>query len=517
MSVIVVSNRVARAKTDEPIAGGLASALIPMVRGIRRDLGRLQRSRRRRGADNEFLRQDRSARQRRARDGRHAGANIIAAITKASPIRRCGRRCIRGPISFRSRPRNMRPTARSTLSWRALVALQCTADASSGSRIIISSRWAQNCAGSKMSVRSDSSCTRRGRSAAPWRRCRITPIWCEAMLAYDLIGFQTDDDRKISKTICSIELGLDGGRRRRSRRITGVTQLATFPIGIDVEEFAARAAKAVDTAGNRAAAREPAGRQARARRRPSRLFQGPRQPHARVRPHARHRAVAQSATCRCCRSPCRRAATSAPIGELKHELAALGGRSQRPPRRGRLDARSAISTRAFAQSTLAGFYRVAQVGLVTPLHDGMNLVAKEYVAAQNPFDPGVLVLSAFAGAAKELDAALLVNPHDIDGMARQIAARARDGARGAARALAGDGRASCGTASVQVWFADFLAGARRQRARAGRARSAAGRRHAVHARRCRRRTTVQRTDGPASEPWISEYSPRRPRRNAESC
>jgi trehalose 6-phosphate synthase len=51
----------------------------------------------------------------------------------------------------------------------------------------------------------------------------------------------------------------------------------------------------------------------------------------------------------------------------------------------------------------------------------MNLVAKEYVAAQNPADPGVLVLSKFAGAANELDAALLVNPHDIDGMAQAIA------------------------------------------------------------------------------------------------
>ena len=51
----------------------------------------------------------------------------------------------------------------------------------------------------------------------------------------------------------------------------------------------------------------------------------------------------------------------------------------------------------------------------------MNLVAKEYVAAQNPADPGVLVLSKFAGAANELDTALLVNPHDIDGMARTIA------------------------------------------------------------------------------------------------
>ena len=70
---------------------------------------------------------------------------------------------------------------------------------------------------------------------------------------------------------------------------------------------------------------------------------------------------------------------------------------------------------------LAGLYRTAQVGVVTPLNDGMNLVAKEYVAAQNPADPGVLVLSKFAGAADELDTALLVNPHDIDGMARTIA------------------------------------------------------------------------------------------------
>lgn len=76
--------------------------------------------------------------------------------------------------------------------------------------------------------------------------------------------------------------------------------------------------------------------------------------------------------------------------------------------------------RGFSQLTLAGFCRVAGIGLVTPLHDGMNLVAKEYVAAQNPFDPRVLVLSSFAGAAKELDAALQVNPYDIDGIARQI-------------------------------------------------------------------------------------------------
>jgi trehalose 6-phosphate synthase len=75
-----------------------------------------------------------------------------------------------------------------------------------------------------------------------------------------------------------------------------------------------------------------------------------------------------------------------------------------------------VSTAAI-RPTVAGYMRLAHVGLITPLRDGMNLVAKEYVAAQNPSDPGVLVLSRFAGAARQLEAALLVNPHDADAMA----------------------------------------------------------------------------------------------------
>jgi trehalose 6-phosphate synthase len=73
--------------------------------------------------------------------------------------------------------------------------------------------------------------------------------------------------------------------------------------------------------------------------------------------------------------------------------------------------------RGFKSATLAGFFRAADVGLVTPLRDGMNLVAKEYVASQDPEKPGVLVLSPFAGAAAELDRALLANPFDVDGIA----------------------------------------------------------------------------------------------------
>jgi trehalose 6-phosphate synthase len=74
-------------------------------------------------------------------------------------------------------------------------------------------------------------------------------------------------------------------------------------------------------------------------------------------------------------------------------------------------------TRAVRRSTLAGFYRIARLGVVTPLRDGMNLVAKEYVAAQNAEDPGVLILSRFAGAADDLTEALIVNPFDGDEIA----------------------------------------------------------------------------------------------------
>ena len=77
--------------------------------------------------------------------------------------------------------------------------------------------------------------------------------------------------------------------------------------------------------------------------------------------------------------------------------------------------------RNFAHSTLTGFYRMARIGLVTPLRDGMNLVAKEFVAAQDGADPGVLVLSILAGAASEMKEALIVNPHDLDGVADAIA------------------------------------------------------------------------------------------------
>jgi trehalose 6-phosphate synthase len=103
--------------------------------------------------------------------------------------------------------------------------------------------------------------------------------------------------------------------------------------------------------------------------------------------------------------------------------------------RGRLDALSGRINGEFAdvdwqpfryvnknyrRDELAGLYGAARVGLVTPLRDGMNLVAKEFVAAQNPEDPGVLVLSRFAGAARQMKEALLVNPNSPEELAEAL-------------------------------------------------------------------------------------------------
>ena len=76
--------------------------------------------------------------------------------------------------------------------------------------------------------------------------------------------------------------------------------------------------------------------------------------------------------------------------------------------------------RSYSRDVLSALYRLSRAGLVTPLYDGMNLVAKEFVAAQSPEDPGALVLSEFAGAAEQLQSALLVNPHDVGATADAI-------------------------------------------------------------------------------------------------
>ena len=105
--------------------------------------------------------------------------------------------------------------------------------------------------------------------------------------------------------------------------------------------------------------------------------------------------------------------------DLSEHLIAEAGRIN--GRYGRLDWTPLhYHTQSYDRAALAGIYRAADVCLVTPLRDGMNLVAKEFIAAQDPDDPGVLILSQFAGAAEQLEDALIVNPYSDDQCAAAI-------------------------------------------------------------------------------------------------
>jgi trehalose 6-phosphate synthase len=240
----------------------------------------------------------------------------------------------------------------------------------------------------------------------------------QAMLAYDLIGFQTEEDCANFLGYVSSELDLpvhDGIIVSQQ----GKTRAAVFPIGIDVEKFADFAAKASSHPEVSRLRRSLDGEKlaigvdrldySKGIANRIRAFDAmwTEQPQL-----LRTASLLQIAT------PSRGAIEA--YGNLQSEVAKLV--SDVNGRHGEVDwTPIRYLNKGFSQTVLAGLYRTAQVGVVTPLQDGMNLVAKEYVAAQNAADPGVLVLSKFAGAANELDAALIVNPHDIDGMARTIA------------------------------------------------------------------------------------------------
>jgi trehalose 6-phosphate synthase len=274
----------------------------------------------------------------------------------------------------------------------------------------------------------------------------------EAMLAYDLIGFQTADDCENFLGYLSSDLGLaiDNGVVTSHH---GTSRVAVFPIGIDPEKFAQHAAKAVS---------HPDVSRLRRSLNGEKLAIGVdrldyskglvNRIHAFDRMWTLQPELERTVSLLQIATPSRGAIEA--YGNLQSELAKLV--SDVNGRHGEVDwTPIRYLNKGFSQTVLAGLYRTAQVGVVTPLHDGMNLVAKEYIAAQNPADPGVLVLSKFAGAANELDTALLVNPHDIDGMARTIAtALSMPLTERLMRweAMMAKLRAS----TIQQWFADFV-------------------------------------------------------------
>ncbi|MBK1624797.1 alpha,alpha-trehalose-phosphate synthase (UDP-forming) [Afifella marina] len=239
-----------------------------------------------------------------------------------------------------------------------------------------------------------------------------------SLTAYDVIGFQTDSDRRNFARYVVEELG---GRELPNDELEAygrTFRASTFPIGIDTQSFAEFAVS--DEAQEHEAQLKVLLRDRHQIIGVDRLDYSKGIPE-RFRgferlledyPENRGRVSLMQV------APLSRSDLEA-YSDLRSELEELAGHIN-----GAFSALDwvpiRIMTRGFTRRALAGIYRASRVGLVTPLRDGMNLVAKEYVAAQNPDDPGVLVLSRFAGAVKEMPEALIVNPYDTASLARAL-------------------------------------------------------------------------------------------------
>jgi trehalose 6-phosphate synthase len=247
----------------------------------------------------------------------------------------------------------------------------------------------------------------------------------EALSCYDVVGFQTRQDCEnflggLRSAGLTGERRLNGRIEAQGRRLL----VEAFPIGIDVAEAEAQAAGAVQSAVVRRLAQDIGEREliigvdrldySKGLPERFRAFQTLLEGHP-----TSHRKVVFLQIA----SPTRAGVRA--YQDIRHELERsaghINGQFAEPdwtPIR--------YINRGFSRKMLMGYFRVAKIGLVTPVRDGMNLVAKEFVAAQDPADPGVLVLSRLAGAAAELgESAVLVNPYDQLGVAEAILEAAR--------------------------------------------------------------------------------------------
>jgi trehalose 6-phosphate synthase len=242
----------------------------------------------------------------------------------------------------------------------------------------------------------------------PWQTFMAIPEHqdlARALAAYDLVGLQTKAD--VANLIDYMANGVFGrivpdGRIRLFDRLVSV---ASFPIGIDVTDFAK-----VKRAGGLVQGRPSV----------SRIIGVDRLDYTKGLPqkfkafgrflekypqYQRQVVLTQIA------APTR--ASVEAYSDIRQQLESLAGSIN-----GRFGELDWVPIHYIHRSTprrrLAGIYRSSRIGMVTPLRDGMNLVAKEYVAAQDAEDPGVLVLSQFAGAAEELTEALIINPYNVE-------------------------------------------------------------------------------------------------------
>jgi trehalose 6-phosphate synthase len=239
-----------------------------------------------------------------------------------------------------------------------------------------------------------------------------------AMLAYDLIGFQTKRDASNFRRFVREELGGvdqgDGRMKVGSREVIA----RAYPIGIDAEAFS-KFAMSPDARRNISRLEKLLGGRQQiigvdridySKGLPERFkaFERLLEDY----PENRGRVALMQV------APPSRAELDAYI-DIRRELDELTGHVN--GKFAELDwTPIRFMTKSFPRRALAGIYRASRVGLVTPLRDGMNLVAKEYVAAQRSEDPGVLVLSRFAGAAEEMKEAMIVNPHSAEEVAAAL-------------------------------------------------------------------------------------------------
>ena len=231
-----------------------------------------------------------------------------------------------------------------------------------------------------------------------------------SLFAYDLVGLQSNADVSHFSRYVGTETSADILGEHEFRAYGKTLQVQAFPIGIDVDEFTAL--------GEGKDAQEMYAQMRREYSRRRLLLGVERMDYSKGLPQRlkTFRQLLQSypenvgsATLIQIASPSRESVDA--YAALKQELESLCGSINGDF--GELDWMPVrYIHRNVARKRLPGLYRAASVALVTPLRDGMNLVAKEFVAAQDPQDPGVLVLSRFAGAAEQLTEALQVNPYD---------------------------------------------------------------------------------------------------------
>ena len=239
----------------------------------------------------------------------------------------------------------------------------------------------------------------------------------EALFDYDLVGFQTQDSREAFSDYVREAAGgqVEGGRAEAFGR---KVEIGAFPIGLDVDEFVAAASGPAASGEFDRMQASLAGRcmvvgvdrldYSKGLEERFLAYEQVLLDHPELREKV---FLLQIAT------PSREDVDA--YQEIRARLDAVTGRIN-----------GAFATvdwvpiryvnRAYRRDELAGIYRAARVGLVTPLRDGMNLVAKEYVADQDPKDPGVLVLSQFAGASEQMTEALIVNPFNREEVAEAI-------------------------------------------------------------------------------------------------